>query len=372
VTSPRNWRRHCLTLVGLAVLVALAIPAPASASTARVVSGNPFFSGSFFFYDADPGESNQVEASIVVAGTVGTITIRDTGASIVPGDGCTSIDAHEVTCSITLADGLDITLGDLDDTLMLTGDPLGWHVEGGGGADTLVSSCAGHCGSLFGGPGPDTLQGRSASMGGPGEDVLTGSPRRDSIAGGLGDDTLQGAGGNDDLAPGPGDDLVDGGPGIDQIGFSIHPVSGVTADLRTGVANGDGTDTFTAVEGFVGSEENDRLFGDGMANRLDGEGGDDVLVGRGGDDFLKGDCCERGGGDDHLYGGRGRDFLAGSFGNDFLRGGMNADQMHGQKGDDRLRAEDGFRDRLFGGDGFDKARADRDLDIVREVERIFF
>jgi Ca2+-binding RTX toxin-like protein len=354
-----------MRLLAVVALVVLATPGLAHGSTATVFV--PTDGGTLFHYTAEPGEMNQVEASIAA----GTVTIRDTGASITAGDGCVSVDAHEVNCDLGINDFLGMTLGDLDDSLTLLGEgPQFWLVTGGGGADTLVDSCSAGCGfPMHGGAGNDTLQGRSID-GGAGDDTLTGGPRRDSIVGGGGNDTLSGAKANDDLTPGRGDDTVDGGAGLDIVGFSSHPPTGVTADLRTGVATGDGTDTLTNVEGLLGSEEDDHLSGDSSANRFDGFGGGDVILGRAGADKLS-ECCS-GSGSDHLYGGPGRDRLSGGDGDDFLRGGTGKDVLHGQLGDDRLSAKDGFRDDVFGGRGFDRARVDRGLDLLDDVERVFF
>jgi Ca2+-binding RTX toxin-like protein len=347
----------------LVALVLLAAPSLAQASTAEVVF--PPDSGSVFSYIAAPGETNQVEASLLA----GTVTIRDPGASITAGDGCVvSVDAHEVTCAVGIHDQLGVALDDLDDSFTLEGDAVDWDVRGGEGADTLVDSCPTGCGFLFGGPGNDTLQGRGIS-GGAGDDTLTGSPKGDSIGGGPGNDTLSGAGGYDMLLPAAGDDTVDGGVGRDTVWFSARPSTGITADLSTGLATGDGTDTLTGVESLIGSRRDDHFSGDSHANSFDGQGGGDVLIGRGGADKLDGNCCS--GGNDRLYGGPGRDRLWGGRGNDLLRGGRGADRLRGQNGNDRVRAKDGFPDRVWGGLGFDRARVDRGLDIVLSIEAFF-
>ncbi len=345
----------------LVALALLAAPGLAHGSTAKVVL--PPDSGSLFSYIAAPGETNQVEASLLA----GTVTIRDTGASITAGDGCVSVDAHEVTCAVGIHDQLGVALDDLGDSLILEGDGVDWDVRGGDGADTLVDSCPTGCGFLFGGPGNDTLQGRGISGGG-GDDTLTGSLKGDSIGGGSGNDTLSGAAGNDMLLPAAGDDTVDGGLGRDTVWFAARPPIGITADLRTGVATGDGTDTLTGVESLIGSSRDDHFSGDWHANSFDGQGGGDVLIGRGGADNLDGNCCS--GGNDRLYGGPGRDRLWGGPGNDLLQGGRGVDRLRGQNGNDRLRAKDGLRDDVVGGLGFDRARVDS-IDVVSSIEAFF-
>jgi Ca2+-binding RTX toxin-like protein len=353
-----------MRLLAVVALVVLSTPGLARGATATVLVTSE--GRTFFDYTAAPGEMNQVEASI----DAGFVTIRDIGASITAGEGCVSVDAHEVNCDLRpLNDFLGMGLGDLDDSLSFTDQgPEAWTVRGGGGADTLVD-CPSGCGLLDGGPGNDTLTGRFL-IGRAGDDTLSGGARRDSIYGDSGNDTLNGAGGNDRLSLGPGNDSVDGGAGADTVEFSLHPPTGVTADLRGGTATGDGSDTLTNVEGLFGSEQDDHLSGDSRANRLDGFGGDDVVLGRGGDDNISGHCCPSG--NDRLLGGAGRDRIAGGEGDDFLRGGTGKDALHGQTGDDRFRAKDGLRDTVRGGRGFDRAHIDRRLDLLDEVERVFF
>jgi Ca2+-binding RTX toxin-like protein len=352
------------TLLLFGVVTMLTAPGLAHGATAKVESGNPFFSGFFFSYVADPGEANQVDINL----TSGTITVQDTGAVITAGEGCVSVDAHEVTCMIPLIDGLNVFLEDLGDTLVLTGDRQNWEVRGGGGNDTLQQACSGYCGFLRGGPGNDVLEGR-ALVGGDGLDALTGTDKRDSILGGSGNDTLMGAGRNDELDPGPGDDFIDGGMGSDTLSFAFSP-RGVTANLRTGIAQDDeGTDTFENIEGLLGSAGADRLSGDSKANHLDGSVGPDVLLGRGGDDTLSDDwCCPSG--EDRIFGGPGNDRIRGGGGDDLIKGGLGKDVLHGELGDDRLRARDGIRDYVDGGRGFDRARIDGSLDILKAIEKL--
>lgn len=149
-------------------------------------------------------------------------------------------------------------------------------------------------------PFPDMLyvEGGSACTitGTVGADVLTGSSGADVICGLAGDDVIKGLGG---------DDVVIGGPGLDTISFASSAV-GVVADLATGVATGEGTDSMREVERIVGSSKADTLYGDAAANRLIGGGGNDRLVGRGGADDMAGDA-----GNDRCTGGAGTDTASG-------------------------------------------------------------
>jgi RTX calcium-binding nonapeptide repeat (4 copies) len=63
-------------------------------------------------------------------------------------------------------------------------------------------------------------------------------------------------------------------------------------------------------------------------------------------------------GNDRLTGGKSKDVLRGGSGNDTLTGGHEADVLRGGGGDDRIEAQDGWRDRVFGGRGWDQADVD--------------
>jgi Tol biopolymer transport system component len=101
-----------------------------------------------------------------------------------------------------------------------------------------------------------------------------------------------------------------------------------------------------------------------------------VLSGTSRRDVLRGtqldDLVDAGAGDDMVYGGGGDDFVAGGAGNDLLVGGPGRDALWGENGNDRFRARDGSRDSILGGRGDDRAWADRRLDNVLGVERVFF
>ncbi|MDN7139241.1 retention module-containing protein [Pseudomonas sp. JQ170] len=171
--------------------------------------------------------------------------------------------------------------------------------DGHGGSVTGNVDITYHAGStLTGTDGSDTL------LAGAGNDTLTAGAGNDVLIGGDGDDTLQGGDGNDLLIGGAGNDVLDGGAGIDTASYA-GAGSGVTVSLNAnGSQNtlGAGTDTLTGIENLVGSDYNDTLTGNDMANLLRGGLGNDTLVG--------------GGGDDVLIGGRGNNTLTGGAGSD--------------------------------------------------------
>jgi Ca2+-binding RTX toxin-like protein len=240
-------------------------------------------------------------------------------------------------------------------------------ITGGAGANTL--SGAGGDDTIFGGIGNDTLNGDAGNdvlNGDAGNDILNGGAGIDTIHGGTGADTLIGGAGSDSLfgdagndifgyTIGDGADVVDGGADLDTLnisgtaanntlnvifnGTAITPfeggtianvesfvadllggtdtlnfagsLAGVAVNLATGTASG--FTSIAGVENVNGTDFNDTLTGDALANLLDGGAGNDILVGGAGADTLNGSA-----GDDRLTGGAGNDALNGGAGNDIL------------------------------------------------------
>ncbi|MBO9560652.1 MAG: hypothetical protein J7515_18975 [Caulobacter sp.] len=175
-------------------------------------------------------------------------------------------------------------------------------VGGGGAAGDVYVAIEGVVGSAF----ADVITGDN------GDNVLYGLVGDDILHGGAGDDQLLGGGGNDHLYGGLGADLIDGGAGFDLARFDDSATTGVVVDLQNGVtATGD---RLISIEGFVATNWEDNLYGDGGSNLIYALGGDDRLVGGAGDDQLFG-----GDGNDHLYGGLGADLIDGGAGFDLAR-----------------------------------------------------
>jgi hypothetical protein len=107
-----------------------------------------------------------------------------------------------------------------------------------------------------------------------------------------------------------------------------------------------------------------------------------VVNGLGGDDRIKinanlgatvdggegNDRIDGGAGADLLLGGAGNDRMVGNRGNDSISGGAGRDKLFGRAGDDAIDAHDNEGDRLSGGTGNDKARADVPGDEGRNIE----
>ncbi|WP_445504015.1 beta strand repeat-containing protein [Microvirga sp. G4-2] len=144
-----------------------------------------------------------------------------------------------------------------------------------------------------------------------GVEALVGSAFGDNLTGDAGANVLMGNGGNDTLVGGLGADSLVGGNGFDVASYE-NATSGVTASLVSGGSLGEAAgDTFSGIEGLIGSNDGDQLTGDAGANTLLGQGGSDVLSGGDGNDVLDG-----GAGDDLLVGGLGFDTLTGGSGID--------------------------------------------------------
>ncbi|MGO1074132.1 beta strand repeat-containing protein [Inquilinus sp. CA228] len=161
-------------------------------------------------------------------------------------------------------------------------------------------------GSAFG----DNLTGDGAAntlRGMVGNDVLNGGAGWDTLEGGSGDDQLVGGAGGDLLRGGAGADHLTGGADNDIASYWDSTV-GVTINLQTGVntggtAQGDTIDS--DIEIINGSNHNDVMTGNVLANELVGFDGADTLSGGGGGDTLRG-----GAGADVLNGGSGVDYFS--------------------------------------------------------------
>jgi Ca2+-binding RTX toxin-like protein len=129
-------------------------------------------------------------------------------------------------------------------------------------------------------------------------------------------DTLIGNDANNVLVGGRGGDTLDGRGGFDYVRYDMYHAGsrGVTVNLTTPTSN-TGTnavgDTYSGIEGVIGTRFADRLVGDNAANNLQGQAGNDRLNGALGNDTVIG-----GSGNDNLNGGYGNDLMMGDAGRD--------------------------------------------------------
>ena len=290
----------------------------------------------------------------------------------------------------------DILAGDSRANTIMGGDGDDKLYGGpGGGNDTLHGD--GGDDHLFGGIGVDTLSG------GAGDDKLNGGGGADTIYGGAGSDMIYAT--NDDavvngwLAPyadsdtdgepdspymGPADDTTTTGDGEnesleshkDNDPMAVDTVS--YARLDKGVTKTLGMDGITNIENIIGTNENDKLTGDGGDNMINGLDGADELDGAGnptGDSVgdtvsyknsdrgvnIDLDSDNNGTSDDHTASGghaqgdtlSGFENVTGSAHDDNLDGGTGNNTLKGLAGDDELRGFAGS-DTIEGGAGSDE------------------
>ena len=215
-----------------------------------------------------------------------------------------------------------------------------------GGNDTIRGDSGNFAGyvslskglEIYGGTGNDVIWGSGGVdylYGEAGNDELHGNTNRDYLYGGDGDDTLKGGSGNDYLDGGFGYDVLNGGDDIDDVSYAFF-AGPINANLSTGVVsfpgNGTRVDTLTSVENLTGTNGNDVIRGNSLANVLNGRGGNDYIYGGSGNDVLYG-----GDGNDHLFGEAHVDKLFGGNHNDWLDGGDGVDEVSGGIGLDTYR-----------------------------------
>ncbi len=184
-------------------------------------------------------------------------------------------------------------------------------IDGTGRPDHLIGTP--QADTISGLGGMDILEGRGGAdviNGGGGNDIIEGEGGNDTLFGDNGSDAIGGGDGSDTVEGGAGGDFLRGMGGIDTLSY-VSSVAGVIiffgvnniATASGGHATGDSGDGF---ENITGSDFDDFLFANNVANVLTGGDGDDQLFGLGG-----------------------ADTLLGGFGNDFLEGGTGADILNG-------------------------------------------
>ena len=252
-----------------------------------------------------------------IVGTEGPETLTGTGGSdVIAGLGGNDVvnggSGKDFICAGAGADTVD-------------GGPGLDNIEASDGNDALTGGAGADYVSYFDAPaaakvnlangtgtgwGADTLSGFEGVVGSRFADKLTGGGADDQLEGRNGPDVLVGGGGDDYLLPGLGNDQVKGGAGYDYVIY-WDAARGITANLATRRATGEGTDRFTSIEGIGGSDHADVFTGNGGPNGLYGYIGNDRLLGKGGNDWI--------------YAGPGKDFLD---------GGAGTDRLHGEQGKD--------------------------------------
>ena len=231
----RTRLRLLIALVVAAAVASIVAPAGGAATLSLGPLGPCCFQELPLHYDAEPGETNDVQILMTVfsdGSPSGTWIVVDNSASITAGSGCASLDAHTAKCSeppgsTELFLHANVNLGDMDDSLHSESacgtliipdeDVCGVTADGGEGDDLLYAPDVGS-GGMNGGSGADRLIAGSKNAwdsdynttslhGGAGNDFLTGLRRPDYLAGGAGNDVVHGGRGRDLIKGSTGNDV---------------------------------------------------------------------------------------------------------------------------------------------------------------------
>ena len=242
---------------------------------------------------------------IISGGGGNDILIGGTGGDSM--DGGTGIDtASYTTATAGVTANLTTPSGNTGDALNDTYISIE-NLWGSAFADALVGNSSDNV--LEGGAGGDNLNGQggsdtasyehsasgvTASLATPASNTgdaqndtytsienLRGTAFADILTGNTGDNIIEG---------GAGADTIDGGAGTDFVSY-VHAAAGITASLATPASNtGDAAgDTYSNIEGFIGTSFADTLIGNSSDNVIDGGDGqiNDVLTGNGGTDTVR-------------------------------------------------------------------------------------
>ena len=167
----------------------------------------------------------------------------------------------------------------------ITGNELANSITGGAGNDTLTGEGGDDVYVFASGSGDDSIVEESGASNGYGFDKIdTSSNSTNTTVQKLDDDTYTLTVGSDSIAFSNVEKIA-AGSGINTLDYS-DATAGVFVNLTTHFA-----DDFTEVTGFrnvIGTDFNDTLIGDGLANSLSGGKGNDQLTGSGGSDTIDG------------------------------------------------------------------------------------
>lgn len=255
-----------------------------------------------------------------------------------------------------------------DDTYHV--DDAGDVVMDSSGTDTVISSLS----FSLAGTGAENLTASGAGnlvlTGSDAANVLTGNVGANQLYGASGNDTLRAQGGNDTLDGGTGADALDGGDGFDVVSFA-SAASGVTANLSGGTVGEAAGDSYTAIEGLIGSGFADTFTGNGAAVLQGGAGDDTYHVGAG-DRVVE----SAGGGIDIVYTSAStidlaafahvEHVIATSLGSVVVNGDAGANTLNGGSASDVLNGWAGA-DVMKGGTGNDVYHVDNAGDVVSEL-----
>jgi len=263
-------RRPGFGCVGLVLLLALLVPASASAAAAAEVFGQ----GGETFYKG----SEEVDDVAVVLGEGPTWQFKQNspaGALMTAGANCADVEANgkRITCDLTAVANLDLNGG--SDRLIGGAESNEMVVHAGEGDDELAIG-SGASNTLEGEGGDDTFE----------------------LGNATGEDTVDGGAGEDLILNPAGPDLINGGAGVDTVAYQTTATEGfsVTLDDQRNDGPSGSQNVHADVENLTGGPEADRFVGSDAANVIRGGQGDDEIKGGPGQDILEG-----GEGDDQIF-----------------------------------------------------------------------
>jgi Ca2+-binding RTX toxin-like protein len=204
--------------------------------------------------------------------------------------------------------------------------------------------------TLFGTPGPDTLDGTAEDdflLGLDGDDTLNGLAGDDVLDGGTGDDILTGGADDDVYIVDSLSDVVneDAGEGFDIVYAMATYVLAASASIER-LSSTDHSET--NAKDLTGNDIVVDIYGNNGTNVLTGGGANNFMLGFGGTDTLNGL-----GGADLLFGMDGDDTLNGGAGSDYFDGGAGCDTLNGGDDDDTYLVDSSDSVGEAAGEGFD-------------------
>jgi len=272
-------------------------------TVAVIVLGQPSADENF---EIDELSGGTFPASIAWAVDLGSQTSADEFSVLLNGDQDNTIVATDTSFDLNGAKGelVGVEIWDIDgdagdDTIDASAVTIATdRLHGHGGVDVIMPGTADDPDVDGGGDAGDKLSyaGRTTctvidnAAGTAGEDANCDGDNADAgdevdtidgfdtLQTGSGNDTLIGAGGVDEtFIPGDGDDDITGNAADDDVLDWSSSSAAMTIDPANGTASGQGTDTFTDVFSYVGSDFDDVLLWDGTTVFFSGGDGTDTV-----------------------------------------------------------------------------------------------
>lgn len=275
---PKSSLRHSF-LVGASAfaVVLVAFPAPIQAATSKCLGERATIVGT----QRDDSLNGTTRRDVIVGlGAADTINGRGGGDLICSGGGADVVIGGGGADRVDAGPGSDIVFGQAGNDALMGGSGVD-ALLGGKGSDRHIGGSDLDLAAFLDAPSGVVVDLGQKIATGFGQDSLT---EVEGIIGSHHSDIMRGNGSLNVFFGGEGDDQLVGRQGTDFAFFTLS-TAGVSVDLASAQAEGEGSDTLNSIENAVGSNHGDSLKGTGSANYLSGEGGNDLIDGRGGGDI---------------------------------------------------------------------------------------